>query len=201
MCNFWIDTAPSSVSAIGVWNKTLLKRMGSPGGAFQHWSGFVSRTCILAIIASKGKELPPGTIEVMICWGGWQAVTGTKTLLRIYARRVIDKFLDPYSLSLGYDLSDKAWELKKKEYLGCPRYPEQPIIDRGRKNLLLQIRVHAWRSKRWTNFQKSLNDTCAEIMRSALADREIMPVHRYRQARRAFSVFVSERAGSEIVRE
>ena len=74
--NFWIDTAPSSVSAIGVWNRTLLIRMGSPGRGFSaHRSGFVSRTCILAILASKGKELPPGTIEVMIRWGGWQAVT------------------------------------------------------------------------------------------------------------------------------
>ena len=200
--NFWIDTAPSSVSAIGIWNKTLLIRMGSPGRGFSaHRSGFVSRTCILAILASKGKELSPGTIEVMIRWGGWQAVTGARTLLRIYARKVIDKYLDPYGLSLGYELSDKAWELKKKEYLGRPRYPEQPFVDRGRKSLPLQIRVHAWRSKRWMDFQKSMNDTCAEIMSAALADKDIMPVHRYRQARRAFSVFVSERAECEVVQE
>ena len=141
--NFWIDTAPSSVSAIGIWNKTLLSRMGLPGRGFSaHRSGFVSRTCILAILASKGKELPPGTIETMIRWGGWQAVTGARTLLRIYARKVIDKYLDPYSLSLAYELSDEGWEAKKSEYLGQPRYPEEPVVDRGRKRLPLQIRVH-----------------------------------------------------------
>ena len=65
--NFWIDTAPSIVSMIGIWDKILLERMGSQGRGFSaHWSGFVSRTCILAILASKGKELSPGTIAVMI---------------------------------------------------------------------------------------------------------------------------------------
>ena len=200
--NFWIDTAPSSVSAIGVWNRTLLIRMGSPRRGFSaHRSGFVSRTCILAILASKGKELPPGTIEVMIRWGGWQAVTGAKTLLRIYARKVIDKYLDPYGLSLGYDLSDKAWELKRKEYLGLPRHPKVPVIDRGRNSLPLQIRVHVWRCRRWMDFQKALNRACAKIMAAAVADRDIMPVHRYRQGRRALSMYVSEHSELEVVQE
>lgn len=141
--NFWIDTAPSSVSAIGIWNGTLLIRMGSPGrGFFAHRSGFVSRTCISAILASKGKELSPGTIEVMIRWGGWQAITGVKTVLSIYARKVIDEYLDPYGLSLGYELSDEAWEDKKQQYLGRPRYPKDPVVDRGRNKRPLQFRVH-----------------------------------------------------------
>ena len=81
--------------------------MGSLGrGCSAHRAGFVSRTCILAILNSKGTELSPGTIEMMIRWGGWQAATGAKTVLRIYARKIIDKYLDPYRLSLGYELSD-----------------------------------------------------------------------------------------------
>ena len=161
----------------------------------------MSRTCILAIIASKGKELPPGTIEVMIRWGGWQAVTGAKTVLRIYARKVIDKNLDPYSLSLGHELSDKEWEVKKKECLGVPRWPVEPIVDRGRSSLPLQVRLHVWRSQRWMGFHKALNEICAKMMAAALSDQEIMPVtvNRYRQVRRAFSVFVSERGNSELV--
>ena len=31
---FWVDTAPSSVSMIGICNMTLLERMGSPGRGF-----------------------------------------------------------------------------------------------------------------------------------------------------------------------
>ena len=197
--NFWIDTAPSSVSTIGVWNKTLLERMGSPGRGFSaHRSGFVSRTCILAIIASKGKELSPGAIEVMIRAGGWQAVTGARTVLRIYARKVIDKYMDPYSLSLGHELSDEEWQAKREEYLGVPRWPEKPFVDWGRSRLPFQVRLHLWR---WMGFQKALNETCAAIMAAALADQEIMPVNRCRQVRRAFSVFVTERGGSEVVQE
>ena len=193
--NFWIDTAPSSVSQIRIWNRTLLMRMGSLGRGFSaHRSGLVSRTCILAILASKA-------IEVMIRWGGWQAVTGAKTVLRIYARKVIDKYLDPYGLSLGYEPSDLEWEQKRKEYLGRPRYPEQPVVHRGRRSLPFQIKVHAWRSKRWIHFLRRLNDICSDIMSAALADREIMPVHRYREARRAFRVFISERAEFGAVQE
>ena len=106
-------------------------------------SGFVSRTCILAILGSKGKKLPPGTIEVMIRWGGWQAVTGARTVLRIYARKVIDRYLAPYSLSLGYELSDEEWEQKRRAYLGVPKYLEEPVVDRGRNRLPFQVRVHA----------------------------------------------------------
>ena len=88
-------------------------------------------------------------------------MTGTRTLLRIYASKVIDKYLDPYSLSLGYDLSDEGWEAKKSEYLGQPRYPEEPVVDRGRKRLLLQIRVHAWRSKCWAGISEAVEqDMC-----------------------------------------
>ena len=85
--NYWLDTAPSSVSTIGSWNKALLERMGSPGRGFSaHRSGFVSRTCILAILASRGKELSAGTIELVIRSGGWQAGTRARMVLRVYAR-------------------------------------------------------------------------------------------------------------------
>ena len=200
--NFWIDTAPSSVSAIGTWNRNLLKRMGSPERGFSsHRSGFVSRTCILAILNSKGRELPPGAIEVMIRWGGWQAVTGARTVLRIYARKVRDKYLDPYSLSLGYELSDKEWEQKKQEYLGVPRFPEASVVDRGRTQQPLQVRLHAWRSTSWMEYQSRLNAVVKDIVAAAMVDPGIMPVRRYRQARRAFSLYVTERSGTELVKE
>ena len=73
-------------------------------------------------------------------------------VLRIYARKVIDKYLDPYSLSLGHELSVKEWEAKRKGYLRVPRLPEEPVTDRGRSSLPFQIRLHAWRSQRWLDF-------------------------------------------------
>ena len=74
-------------------------------------------------------------------------------------------------------------------------------MDRGQKRLPLQIRINAWRSKRWIEFQDAVNRAGAAIMTAALADKDIMPVHRYRQARRAFSIFVSERVETEVVEE
>lgn len=121
-----------------------------------------------------------------------------------YARKVVHKYLDPYGLSLGYELSDDAWERKREEYLGRSRYPKRPVVDRGRSDMSLQFRIHVWRSKRsprWMGFQESLNDTCAQIMLAALGDKDIMPVHRYRQARRAVSVSVSKRPELEVVGE
>jgi len=55
--NFWIDTAPTSVKGLGDMNRTLLKRMGSPPRGFSsHRSGFVSRSCILAVLKCNGRQ-------------------------------------------------------------------------------------------------------------------------------------------------
>ena len=79
----------------------------------------------------KGKQLPLGTLELITRWGGWQVITGTKTVMDIYAREIIDQFLDPYSLINGYQASDEHWERKKQQYLGHPVFPKEPIIDWG----------------------------------------------------------------------
>lgn len=50
-------------------------------------------------------------------------------------------------------------------------------------------------------FQKSINNSCARIMLAALKDKHIMPVHRYRQVHRAFSVYISKHAQCEGVQE
>lgn len=131
--NYWIDTAPVSVSTLGNWNKHILTSMGSSARGFSsHRSGFVSRICILAIMHSQGRELPEGTLEVMVRAGGWQAVTGARTVLRVYARAVIDKYIDMYSLSLGYDRTPEQWQAHKAAYLGESCFPEHPIVDCGR---------------------------------------------------------------------
>lgn len=64
-------TAPTSTNTISNWNRTLLIRYGSPPRGFSsHRSGFVSRTCILAILHNKGTELPPGVVDMMVRAGG-----------------------------------------------------------------------------------------------------------------------------------
>lgn len=40
---------------------------------------------------------------------GWQAVIDVKTLLRVYARRVIDEHIDMYRISLSVELIEADW--------------------------------------------------------------------------------------------
>lgn len=186
----WIDTAPSAVGTLGRWNGMLLKRMGSKPRPFSSQRpGFVSRSCILCIIDARGKELSQDMIEVMIRLGGWQGVTGARTVLRIYARKILDEFVDAYALSLGFEASEEQWQRVKQEYLGAPVFPSQPCIDHQRSLLPLQVRMHAWHSMSWQSFLQKLNRAAAAVMQAANADPEVMPIARYRQARRAYNVF------------
>lgn len=145
--NYWIDTAPCSVDTLSAWNKTLLQRMGSePRGYSAHRSGFVSRACILAVIRQNGLQLPEGVLTTILRAGGWQAVTGIPTVLRVYARKVLDQYIDMKSLSLGRDLGPEVWQQKFDEYLGRQMFPEQTIVDPGRAQVPMQLRLLAWRS-------------------------------------------------------
>ena len=198
--NYWIGNAPTSVGAIGNWNRLLLSRLGTnPRGYSAHRSGFVSRTCILAMMSKKGQELPLGTLELVTRWGGWQVVTGTKTVMDIYARKIIDQFFDPYSMIVGYEGSDEHWERKRQKYLGQAHFPKVPIVDKGRTAQPLQLRVLAWRSVEWSEFQRRLNVVCGKIMEAALADEVIMPIRRHRQLRRAFTLYLQMHKDTPLV--
>ena len=186
--NWWIDTAPSSTAVIGYWSRSLLLRMGSTLRGFSsHRSGFVSRTCILGIMHNKGTELPPGLIDMMFRAGGWQAVTGTKSALRVYsyARQVIDEHLDVYSMSLGIDSSAADWARKIALYKGHLVFPKAPIVDAGCDDNGMQFQVLTWRSAKWQQHLASLNATCAAIMHAAMFDQRIMPVKGYKELRHA----------------
>lgn len=186
--NWWIDTAPSGTNSIGKWNKTLLLRIGSkPRGYSSHRSGFVSRACILGIRHSKGTELSPGLMDMMVRAGGWQAVTGAKTVLRVYARQIIDEHLDVYAMSLGIVSSGMDCDKKLQLYLGQPEFPLSPIVDRGREDIPLQLRVMVWRSDEWQRHLTAMNAACKAIMEAATQDERIMPVKRYKELRQAFS--------------
>ena len=67
--------------------------------------------------------------------------------------------------------------------------PSSPVIDVGRDRLPLQFRLLVWRSPVWSNFLQALNKCAAFIMQAAYRDAAVMPVDRYRQARRAFVLY------------
>ena len=92
------------------------------------------------------------------------------------------------------------WERKRKQYLGDPVFPDKAVVDWGRTQQPLQLRVVVWRSLLWQQHQCNLNTVCNDIMLAALADEDIMPIHRYRQARRAFNVYLNTYASTSLVK-
>lgn len=159
--NYWVDTLPTSVGTIGNWNKHLLRKLGSqPRGFSAHRSGFVSRTCVMAILNHQGKELPLGTLEMITRWGGWQVVTGTKTVMQIYARKIVDHYMDPYSLINGSEASPAHRERMKLKYIGQDVFPKAQGVDYGRTQQHLQVLILAWRNSKWSHYQQGLNAVC-----------------------------------------
>ena len=163
--------------------------MGSnPRGLSAHCAGFVARPCILAILDSKGVDLPSVVIEMVTRLGSWSAVSGHNSGMSVYAGKVIDNYMDPYPLSLGHCLSDAEWAHKHQQYRGDVMKPMVPFEDVGRNLLPVQLRLIAWRSSLWSVFMGAL-DACGTVtIKAAYADEHIPPVNRYGQARRAFVV-------------
>ena len=95
---------------------------------------------------SRGTELPPGVIDMLVRAGGWQAVTGATTVLRGYARKTIDDFLNCYSLALGYTMSEAAWQQKRRAYLGEAVFSKVPVVEHGRDRHGFQLRLHVYLS-------------------------------------------------------
>lgn len=67
--------------------------------------------------------------------------------------------------------------------------PSAPVVDSGRDQLPFAVRMIAWRSAVWSDFQTALNGCASLIVAAGYADTDVMPVNRYRQARRAFLLF------------
>ena len=132
-------------------------------------------------------------------WGGWQVITGTKTVMEIYARKIVDNCLDPYSLINGFEASEAHWDRKLLRYLEPAVFPTEGVSDVGRTPEHLQVRVHAWRGLQWDGFQTGLNAACHKIMQAACCDEGIMPIHRFVQGRRAFCLYCAQCPGSTLV--
>jgi hypothetical protein len=176
--------------------------MGCPGRGFSsHRSGFVTRTCIKNILENHGKKLSKSTVEAVLRWGGWQAVTGAMTVMRTYARRVIDEHLCGYGLCGPHDINDNECLIRKKKYYGIDKRPVAPIIDCGRNRDPLQIRMYTWRCQKWLEFQNCLNELCSSIMASGCANSKIMPVRRYVEFRKVLNMYIKLKPNKSVVRQ
>lgn len=197
---FWIDTVPVSTNILSNWNRKILTAMGHPARGFSaHRSGMVTRACIIGLLEGQGVEIAPGRIDAIVRWGGWQAVTGAATVLRIYARKVIDRHLDTYKLALGRPRSPDYWVAKVREYVNVRAVPLKLFISRRDMHALQLMLMAAW-SQAWQEKLLILNRAGQRVLEAALGDCEIMPVHRYREHASAFSQ-MCKRSAAAFVRD
>ena len=128
-------------------------------------------------------------------------MTGEKTVMRIYAKKVIDAYLDNYGLSYGREPGKEEWAEKMRRYTAVEVQPEAKFCDYGRHAFPMQVRLHAWRGAKWQAHLQELNKCMVSIMEAAKADPEIMPVARYVQDRRALNLcFAGRPEEANVVR-
>ena len=58
--------------------------------------------------------------------------------------------------------------------------PSAPVVDSGRDQLPFAVRMIAWRSAVWSDFQTALHGCASLIVAAGYADTDVMPVNRYR---------------------
>ncbi len=86
--------------------------------------------------------------------GDWQAVTGAMTVMRVYARNILDEMLDTYALSFGVECSDEEWKERLNDYLNVCLRPSH-VIKRPRAVVLEQVK-RVWLQPAMQKLQEQL---------------------------------------------
>ena len=76
-----------------------------------------------------------------------------------------------------------------------------PAVDHGHDALPLQLRVLTWRGSGWSAFQAHLNSVVTDAMTAAYNSSSRLTTNRYRQAHRAFTLFLRSNGTSVMVRQ
>lgn len=157
------------------------------------------RSTVLSILRSHGKEISTDGLNAMVRWGGWQGITGVLTIMRTYAHKVIDKYLDVFGMAYGRVGSAKEWEARLADYMGQNLSPDVAIQDSVTSSLPMQLKMYAWCSPTYSQWRHRLRQVVAAIMLVAQRDPAVMPVHRYREYRAAFNMVLKNYKTSALV--
>lgn len=136
----WIDTVPCTTAVISGWTKRSLRLMGNAERGYSaHRSGFATRSLSIAAYKEAGGKLDPGHLHLVTRACGWTAVTGQQTLLRVYARHVVDHAINTHGLGLG-KFEGKfheggRWRELEQEILGRILRPRILVRNVGSMNL------------------------------------------------------------------
>lgn len=197
----WTDMCPISVAILGYWTRAIVRQMGRPERPFSaHRRGGVTRGCVLMLLQSCGKELSESQLQALVRWGGWTGHTGIMTVMRTYAGKVMDAFLDVYGMAYGRKTDAREWEAKLQDYYGCPLYPSAPVQDLGCRPLHLQVKMAMHSFSKWQEHQRLLNSLVHTILRVAMLDVDLQPIRRYQEDRKLLNAALRKYAGHEHVR-
>ena len=197
--DWWLDCKPVGVDTLGDFTREVLQRMGQkPRGFSAHRSGAVTRACIIAILSARGLGMDQAIVESILRLGGWQAVTGAMTVFRVYARKVIDSFVDPYQLFLGREMSDDFWAAQKHDYLAVRLLPGNRAYC-FRKTIPVQVFMRIARGPAWQHVLDAVNDLAQGVLELGMSSARVWPVARYTSLNRCFNMTLAMLPDEDVV--
>lgn len=137
--------------------------------------------------------------NVLLRVGGWDVVRGHETVRKRYAQKIIDNFIDLFSLSFGRFMTDEECAAHLADYRGGCVRPEVPVVDVNRHQLPLIVRFRAWHSALYRLAHERHNRAMAAVWDLAHSDSSIMPCKRYMSASEAVAVNMKRHAGHAVV--
>eukprot|EP00884_Botryococcus_braunii_P002272 jgi/Botrbrau1/12045/Bobra.0295s0001.1 len=115
------------------------------------------------------------------------------TVMRVYARKVIDAHIDLYGLSLGFGDRPAQWARRRADLTKHDRRPATPVRDV--LGTPLSVMACVWRMPAWRMAHDVANRVGRSVMQVVLKDREVLPVKRYMADADALMVFLGMPGG------
>jgi hypothetical protein len=157
----------------------------------------VTRTIIASIMENAGKGISEAVIQCICRLGGWQALTGVRTLLRVYAHKIIDTFCDSMSLQAGRRLGPRVWEERWQLYAGNHHHvPVRTYSWVFELKLPLGVKVAEWCTSGWRVEQEECNRVALQALSCAERDGRLMPVRRWQEYGTAVREFIRMQQGN-----
>jgi hypothetical protein len=153
----------------------------------------VTREVINHIMTNRGQMVSDADLHGIVRKGGWQEMTGVKTVMRVYAKKILDHFLDGQGGASGRVINDAVWAARLRMLCG----PDHTFPDATRKAsgplvlcCPLAVKFMVWRSNMWQTQIARARALADDAMRKALKDRQIMPMRRWQEDGTALAAYV-----------
>lgn len=122
------------------------------------------------------------------------------TVIRTYAGKVMDAFLDVYGMAYGRKSDAQEWEAMLQDYCGSPLLSAAPIQDLGCRPLHLQVKMAMHSFSVWQQHQQLLSSLVHTILRVAMLDVDLQPIRRYQEDRKLLNAALRKYGRHEHLR-